>query len=355
MTDYFEIDFIEAGDKASGDAICLRYKKDDEVFIHVVDGGFSDDGEKILKHIDEYYGNGKLVNHVVLTHPDGDHAAGLKKVLEEIEVENLWMNRPWQHIDELLGMFEYKYTKEGLIRRLKKGFPHIADLEQIANSHGISINDAFQGNKIGKFTVLAPTLTRYLDLIVDSDKTPEPARKALIEGTFYERAVSIVKSIFANWGEENLKGESEGTSSENETSIVQFANLCNEKILLTGDAGISALGEAHIFAKEKGVVLPGIDRFQVPHHGSRRNLSSSILNDWLGEKLPKMPDSTNFTAIVSANTNDKDHPKKAVVRALIHRGARVIQTEGTIRTHCNAPGRGWSPVTPLKYPEDMEE
>ena len=61
------------------------------------------------------------------------------------------------------------------------------------------------------------------------------------------------------------------------------------------------------------------------------------------------------TAIISANRNDDDHPKKAVVRALIHRGAKVVQTNSVLQTHRNAPNRGWSDATPLQYPFDMEE
>lgn len=40
MTQFFEIDFLEAGDRGSGDAIALRYRDDGgQDCIHVVDGG----------------------------------------------------------------------------------------------------------------------------------------------------------------------------------------------------------------------------------------------------------------------------------------------------------------------------
>ena len=64
-------------------------------------------------------------------------------------------------------------------------------------------------------------------------------------------------------------------------SVIQYANLCSEKILLTADAGRDALTEAADYAPWAGLILPGINRFQVPHHGSRRNLSTEILNRWL--------------------------------------------------------------------------
>ena len=355
---FFEIDFLEAGTKSSGDAIALRYEDNDgATYIHVVDGGYTDDGDKLVAHIKKYYGDPEFVDNVVLTHPDGDHAAGLGSVLEGFEVGALWMNRPWNHLDDLLPRFEYHYTQEGLKQRLRRDFPNTAELEKLAEEKGIQIKDAFQGDQIGSFTVLAPSLDRYLDLVVDSDKTPEPERAAVIKGTIFERTVELLKKAVAVWGAENLKGESDGTSRENETSVVQFANLCGEKILLTGDAGVEALNEAHEYAMGAEIeVSPRIDRFDVPHHGSRRNVSSDVLDKWLGTKLSGPADPPLCTAVISANRNDEEHPRNAVVRALIHRGAKAVQTEGTIRTGHNAPEReGWSAVAPLTYPTDMEE
>ena len=355
MTDYFELDFIEAGEKGSGDAICIRYSISGVVYIHVVDGGYANDGSKIVKHIRNYYNEEKRIDSVVLTHPDGDHASGLKQVLEEFDVGSLWMNRPWEHLEQLMPRFDYNYTERGLRQRLRNDFPHTADLEDIALERGIKIRNAFQGDRIGTFTVLAPTMNRYLDLVVESEKTPEPERKATIEGTVYERSVAVVKSILSVWGQESLKGATDGTSSENESSIIQFTELCDERILLTGDAGINALDEAYRYAIQCGVKLPGIDRFHVPHHGSRRNVSSEILDNWLGPKLQEGSPGDKFTAIISANRNDNEHPKKAVVRALIHRGAKVVQTNDITCSHKNGADRGWSVATPLTYPTDMEE
>ena len=348
MTDFIEIDFIEAGDKGSGDAIAIRHHRNEIDSIYVVDGGYTDDGQKLVDHIRKYYGDPGDIDHVVLTHPDADHASGLATVLNEFNVGRLWMNRPWEHVDELMPRFERYQDRGRLIARLKRDFPKAAELEEIANDKDIEIKDAFLGTSIGEFTVLSPSKATYLDLVVDSDKTPVPASKmaALLD------ALSA-----ALWGEENLKGDSEGTSAENETSIVQWADVCGRKVLLTGDAGVRALTEAHEAAAPLGKSTAGVDWFQVPHHGSRRNLSSEVLDTWLGEKLAEPSDAASAQAIISANRNDKEHPKKAVVRALMHRGRGVIQTQGTLCTPTNgAPARaGWTTATPLEYPEDQED
>lgn len=357
MVSFYEIDFLEAGDDGSGDAIAARYKDDSgEIFIHVIDGGYTDDGQKLIEHIGQYYGRPIYIDHVMLTHPDGDHAAGLKKILEDVQVGTLWMNRPWNHLDELLPRYKYEYTREGLRQRLRRDFKHTAALEDIAEEQGIVIRDVFQGQQIGCFTALAPSFPRYIDLVVASEKTPEPKRKALIEGSVFRKAISFVRRAVASWGDENLKGDTEGTSAENEMSVIQYANVCGDEILLTGDGGVQALGEAYDYAISIGISLPGLDKFQVPHHGSRRNLSSDILDKWLGPKLTEIANPPLCAAIVSANTNDEDHPRDATVRAVIHRGATVTKTRGTICFSQNAPEReGWWPAPSLDYPETMEE
>src|SRR5690606_33628430 len=112
-------------------------------------------------------------------------------------------------------------------------------------------------------------------------------------------------------------------SAENEMSVVQFAELCGERILLTGDAGREGLSDAINYAPYVGLGLPGIDRFQVPHHGSRRNVSTEILDRLLGERLPSptAAGAGRFTAIISSAKKDERHPRRSVVRAMIHRGA----------------------------------
>jgi beta-lactamase superfamily II metal-dependent hydrolase len=101
-----------------------------------------------------------------------------------------------------------------------------------------------------------------------------------------------------------------------------------------------------------------IDRFQVPHHGSRRNVSTELLDRWLGERLPtRLFGQERFEAIISSAKADRTHPRKSVVRALYHRGGNVVATEGRdIQTHVNTPARlNWGPVQPLDYPEEQEE
>lgn len=362
MGDFYEIDFLDVESSKSGDAITIRYNINGATTIHVVDGGYQDTGDKVLSHIKKHYGSPSKIDRVVVTHPDGDHAGGLRKVLNEFEIGELWMLRPWLYADELIDRFAKFTNVQNLEKRLREIYPNINALEEIALDRGIKILEPFQGSNIGNFTVMAPTKSRYLDLVVSSEKSPEIAKeeKAIQESSYRtmldslaEKAVTFLKSL---WGEENFSAEE--TSSENEMSVVQYATLCGKSILLTGDAGRGALNEAYEYAPAVGLTLPGINRFQVPHHGSRRNVSSEILDLWLGDKLESEPndDSKECHAFISAAKKDKDHPRKAVIRGVIHRGAKVFSTEGnSLRTSRNAPDReGWTASTPIPYPDDQE-
>lgn len=363
MSDFFEIDFLDVESAKSGDAIPLRYRLNDVDYIHVVDGGFQDTGQKVVDHIKKYYGNPTYIDHVVATHPDGDHAGGLQTVLEQFDVGCLWILRPWNYAHEIIDRFTRFTSIENLQNRLKEIYPNIAVLEEIAEDRGIPIYEPFQGQVIGAFTVMAPTRERYLELIVQSERTPEAVietqktaatrLRVLLE----KAAAKAVSLIRAAWGEEVFS--SEETSAENEMSVVQYAHLCGKHVLLTADTGRMGMAEAAGYAAHVELNLPGIDRFQVPHHGSRRNVSTEVLDCWLGPRFRSRTSvgEGKFTTIISSAKKDADHPRKAVVRALIHRGAKVFSTEGaSLRTGHNSPNReGWSAATPYEYPEEQED
>jgi beta-lactamase superfamily II metal-dependent hydrolase len=357
VSDFYEIDFLPVHRSDSGDAITIRYQIGAEWFVHVVDGGYDSTAQDVAQHIVQRYGT-DYINRVVVTHPDQDHAEGLAPLLRQFRVGELWMLRPWLYARELLPHFVRYSSVDDLVARLREDYPYIAELERIAMQKGIPICEPFQGSKIGPFAVLAPSRQRYLDLVLESEKTPQ--RSVRSRNFIYGLLAPIrgaVRFIRAGWGSEKFSPED--TSVENEMSVVQYSVLSGNRILLTGDAGRDAMTEAAHFAPYAGALLPGIDRFQVPHHGGRRNVSTAILDLWLGPRLvqPLPAGQTRFVAMISAAKEDQEHPRKAVVRAMIHRGAFVATTENG--SFCisggSAPNRGWSSMQPASYPDEQED
>lgn len=131
MSDFFELDFLDVETGKSGDAITIHYEVGGRRMIHVVDGGFDAMAPRIIDHIVAHYGN-KPIDHVVVTHPDGDHACGLRGLVERCNVGTLWMLRPWLYAEALLPLFPTYTSADRLAARLRKLYPYIADLERIA-------------------------------------------------------------------------------------------------------------------------------------------------------------------------------------------------------------------------------
>ena len=359
MSDYFEVDFLDVETKSSGDAICIRYEIDGRTYHHVVDGGYKSTGAKVSDFINKYYGTPGYIDHVVATHNDGDHAGGLPQILQDFDVGALWMLRPWAYAGELLPRFQRFTTVDGVADALKAAYPNLWELEKIAVSKGIPIYEPFQGATIGAFRVMAPTKARYLDLVVSSEKTPAERGLGEVLGAAADAAVKLFKEaaalVKAAWGDEYFPAGD--TSNENEMSVVQYAVLNGKSILLTADTGRNGLQEVINYAPFVGLNLPGIDRFQVPHHGGRHNVNSELLDALLGPRLNTQGGGTTFSAIISSALEDEDHPRKSVVRAMHHRGAYVTSTEGSNkRTSHNAPARAdYSTAECMPYPGEQED
>lgn len=148
------------------------------------------------------------------------------------------------------------------------------------------------------------------------------------------------------------------TSRENESSLILYANFKEYGyggVLLTGDAGNEALQNAYRFAMQKNMdISQNLKFIQIPHHGSRRNVSPQILNQIIGEIGGNQKDS--ITAFVSAGKNDKKHPRRVVTNAFIRRGCKVIATQGSTKHYYrNMPEReGWAIAEPIPFYDEVE-
>jgi glyoxylase-like metal-dependent hydrolase (beta-lactamase superfamily II) len=120
------------------DVICFRHYDNtlERYRVFVYDGGIQKYGDTLKEHLDSYYFNNSISNiidAVICSHPDQDHASGLSVILENFEVKKLFMNIPWLYINEI---FEYvddgRITKQSLEQRLREAYPYVNTLEEIA-------------------------------------------------------------------------------------------------------------------------------------------------------------------------------------------------------------------------------
>ena len=317
-------------------------------------------GENLVKHIRQHYGTNH-VDYVVCSHPDADHASGLSVVLENLTVGQLWMHRPWEHSAVICQYFkDGRITDNSLGERLKEKMSAAYALEALAVEKSIPVYEPFQGAQIGAFHVTSPDKEWYVHTLIP-DFAKSPAKKDV--AAFAES--SILKAMYAakemlvgvaeSWGIETLR-EDVCTSAENESSVVLVGEIAERKILLTGDAGIQALSATAGYAEARGVSLPDTVKFiQVPHHGSRNNVSPSVLDRLIGKKTYSPVSEARLTAFVSAAQGSETHPRKMVINGFLRRGARVIPTKGqSILHHHNMGTRGWEPVEPMPFFQEVE-
>ena len=360
----YEVDIIGVGQESkSGDAIAIRwgnlFGERSEQTVVIIDGGFRDSGQDMVDHIKKYYGTDS-VDLVISTHPDQDHINGLDVVLDELSVNELWIHKPWEHNQGLASKFaDGRVTDSSLGERLRKSLDSASDLVSKAEKKGIRIVEPFVGTTLGneqELRVLGPTEDYYESLIPEFDGMPE-AKSTLMSqlNELLKTVAKEMKKFVSTWGVDALDDE-DTTSAKNNSSVITLLVVDSRRMLFTGDGGITALSHA---ADQLDILSEEAElRFiQIPHHGSRRNVGTTILNRLIGEPLPE-GQSRNISAIAStAKKGEPKHPRKAVMNAFTHRGVKALATRGETIIHSHdAPDReGWSAVTPEKYHWEYED
>lgn len=364
-----EVEFLPVGTGAkAGDAIIVRYGDDTTYELMLVDGGHAETGVTIVEHLRTYFGPLPLLEHVVLTHSDSDHASGIRKVLEEIPVRHLWMHVPWLLAENSRDLFaDKRWTAAGLERAVCAEYGIISEIFDLAVEKGCQIHLPFEGNEIGPFRVMSPTALAYRFLLPQFEKTPNPDQKAINDARWWLGKESSLRKfleaakaaahgwISESWYHERLR-DGGITSASNETSVVLYGSFGSKRVLLTGDAGINALTWSADYADRIGLPLQQFTFVQIPHHGSRRNVGPAILNRLLGPVVPEGTP-TRFSAFVSAPPDDASHPRRIVLNAFKRRGGSIVATQGRSKIHYGgfAPRAGYGSAGELPFYSSVEE
>lgn len=277
------IELLPVGD-SDGDAIIVQWGENHEYWLNLTDGGYASVGDKVIAHIEAHYGRDVTIHNMIVSHADNDHAAGLIPVFERFKVGKLWMNRPWLYAHEVIGDFHPNWKVENWIDYVRGEHEYLVELENLARARGMEPLEVFRGTQIGPSLVLAPSRERYIKLIPDLDKTPPPYKSdtATASRGLFELATGVLDRLKETLYIETLDQNPPATSASNETSVVQLVSHESHNVLLTADAGPEALTEAANYAALLGMLSPP-DLVQIPHQGSRRNVTPAVLNALLGE------------------------------------------------------------------------
>jgi beta-lactamase superfamily II metal-dependent hydrolase len=364
----YEIDFLPVGDgERSGDAIAMRFgnlagsKQQDptQQTVVVLDGGTKESGAELVKHIKSYYGT-TVVDSVLCTHSDADHASGLTEVLENLQVHRLYMHLPWNHVKDLEDQLKKASATDSVRQHFRKSLESARELEALAKKRGIPIIEPFsdKGKPNGTFAILGPSKAFYEGLLASFRCVDE----LNLKGSFLEKVIAkaeeAIKWVAETWSSETLvePGDDDCSAENNSSAILLFIHG-SDKFLFTSDAGVLALTEAVNYAESIGVDLKTLTGIQIPHHGSKHNVGPAVLDRILGPKLKDQTAALPKNAFVSVSKDAPKHPSKRVVNAFMRRGARVIPTHGLIKCQRSkdAPNRdGWIAAVPLEFNTQVE-
>jgi beta-lactamase superfamily II metal-dependent hydrolase len=341
----------------SGDAICLRFGPDltsryPTQTVVVIDGGFSGDGARVVEHVRTHYRADKI-DLVISTHPDSDHINGLHKVLDDIEVEELWVHKAWDHSQGMADLFsDGRVTDNSLGERLREALNGAHVLSEKATRQGTRVIEPFQGitDLSGSLIVLAPYVNYYEALLLNllenrrSPSAPASIKEAAARASVYE------------WPEHETLTDDGEVSTVNNTSVVTLFQYDNQKVLFTADAGAGSLERAiDVLEDDYRIPTSSLNYIQVPHHGSRRNIGPTLLNRLLGRPLHHEEKLRVAFASAAVNGAPK-HPSKRVLNAFRRRGAPVWVTAGTHWCISHGVQRaGWGPRDPEPFHFAFEE
>lgn len=349
----YEIDMLNVG---AADAFLIHFFDDDSdnEYVVLIDGGNYSDGKIIAQFIKDNYDQ-KYIDLAICTHCDKDHFGGLIYLLEQqrdkgadnMNIQEIWLHDPADHVE--LG--EVKWIRKQTTLTVKarsvydnKGKNLIEVLEETLRVTPIDWYEPFSDADSypnqpyisskwdGLIEVLGPSVDYYESLVpdfrndlkrinYDTDETKDDVSEYK-DGRVFNRT---------------LEDAGDDPSSHNQSSvIIRFTPAIGNSYLFTGDAGRAAM--THILQSDVNK-LQNINWLKVPHHGSKYNMSSDIIN----HLHPK---------VAYISTEKYGHyMSKAVVNVLNELGCDVYTTNinGSMCHHHNTTThKGYSTAKPVK-------
>jgi beta-lactamase superfamily II metal-dependent hydrolase len=334
-----EVDMINVGD---ADCILVSSWNGLEVTRVLIDGGNASDFDVVRRFLRK-----RGISHldaIVASHMHNDHVAGLLALAADrsVTIGHAFLHRPQDHVRMSFVKSALKTTcrDSAEAQCFDKTLQASSDLAAALDARRIPISEPFQGTRIGPLLVVGPSLSYYEELVQKFEDVD--AIRAIDQGNLDHELENAIDEALVNKGILGEVGllENPETTPENNSSVILATVYNGRKYLFTSDAGVPALKLATDAYK-----LSGCHWMQIPHHGSRRNISAELIEHF----SPK-------SAFVSASGSAK-HPRRAVVNAFKKVGAKVYSThypkpESLWKHDGTVPARGgYTSATPL-YEKD---
>lgn len=327
----YEYELLKVGD---ADAILIRHYINNIPYIVLIDAGNVGDGSKIKEHLKKYYDT-TTIDLAICTHPDKDHKGGFFDLLndEEICIIKFWLTDPARFLteDDLKRYTNSANAQEAVRKIYNKPGDDSQNLLNLAcqKCTTYSVLKDWRDD-ILPFSVLGPRIEYYQEIVKDmvyecGIETYDESDAELYEDTQVDEddAKSVIDEC------------DDGSPFNKSSLIILYEPEDGKHILFAGDATCTSLD--HMI--EDNPDLKNIDFLKVPHHGSKHNLNTKII-----EKLA--PQQSCISAV-----GNRKHPNSAIVYWLSKYGNVYSTHKCNLYLLCstNIPSRANSAtVLPLK-------
>ncbi len=275
-----QIDMLPVGDS---DALLMEVQLDGRPEVYLIDGGRNwEDGERILLQLRTYYG-GKI-DHLILSHVDAHHAAGLLHVVENLPegaIGQAWVHDMTNHgvNVEAAVRLAAQLTEEAQSASVRTVAEHQAGsvrsvqrLLEVLKERNIPVREAFADgqNRIGALDVLGPTQD-FFARAVEFYGDVRMLRAMVEEGVVFKRRKA--SSMRPRDPDESLEQAGDDPESIRQASLILRLDYEGDGYLFTGDAGREAFA-----AVGDKAPMADLHLLKVPNHGDKHNLSPDLLD-----------------------------------------------------------------------------
>lgn len=303
-----EIDILPASsEKKGGDSVLIRIGNFDysdsrnNQKVILIDSGYSENAQRIKEYLKDYYQT-HIIDLVIITHPDIDHISGFKTLLEDnsIVIKKTYIHDPWNHTSHMFTRTkDNRRTVKSLGSAFDETLSRLSDILDKLNTLEIENIEPFGYAEIKGFNlhILGPDRKFYRDTLYKFDGM-EGTSSQYNGSDIYEPDLSLYNDDMPHFLE-NPK-----TSPKNETSVITLLQDHQGKplVLFTGDAGVEAINKALDNADNAGIDYSGVYLFQIPHHGSIKNIDQAVI-----DRI------SPINAYVSAPSQKPEHPSPLLI------------------------------------------
>ena len=293
----YEIEFLNIGD---ADAILIHLFKGITPYLILIDAGNVGDGKVIKEHIKTHYPDKKtntgvhVIDLAICTHPDKDHKGGFFDLIEdkEIRIRNFCLTDPAQY---LFPDFAGHLNQQILRKIYDHPFSPDENLIELIEDKRINLINGIKGQTISplNLSIVAPTSDYYREILKDMINDYGIKIYEESDTEIYDEA-----SMISVDDARSVIDEDDDPSPFNASSLViLFKPDDNKKYLFAGDANCTSLTQMLKDFPD----LKNIDYLKVPHHGSKHNLNTFIIETLAPQK-----------SIICAK-GSKKHPSNAIV------------------------------------------